>query len=385
MSLGPLDNTTIAALSASRQFGHGPFHALLAQAPENNDEIALDDHGYFVKRRVVDSVGWSIVLMQPTNPVISYRIFGIIIVMIFCVIMLCFFVALEKSLEAAAQIAVTESRFRVLFEGAPGAIFIIDKETRKIISANPFMNEWLNYRPGELFALTLADIRIAGAGETPGEFRYRKRDGALIDVVEVRREISFQGKMADLIIAHDISDRKRAEELLYTLSMADGLTGIANRRRFNDFLTQEWRRAIREGSEISLIMCDIDFFKNYNDSYGHQAGDDCLKRVAEAISQTFHRPGDIAARYGGEEFAVIMSGTGLHDALSLAQVVRAAVEALGIAHGSSAVAPVVTLSLGVATIKPQKETSFESLIAAADQALYHAKSRGRNQVQISAV
>jgi diguanylate cyclase (GGDEF)-like protein len=110
-----------------------------------------------------------------------------------------------------------------------------------------------------------------------------------------------------------------------------------------------------------------------------------IKQVAEAISQTFHRPGDMVARYGGEEFAVIMSGTGLHDALAMAQAVRAAVEALGIPHGSSTVVPVVTLSLGVSAIKPQKEMSFDVLVAAADQALYHAKSRGRNQMQISVV
>ena len=385
MSLWPLDNNTVAALSVSQQFGPGPFRALLPQEPENNGDAALNNDRYFVKRRVVNSAGWTIALLKPIQTVISYRIFGIVIVMLFCVVMICFFVMIEKSLASAAQIAVTENRFRVLFEGAPGAIFIIDNDTRKIISANPFMNDWLNYSPEEVLSLTLSDIRVAEAGQAPGECRYRKRGGDLIDVMEVHQEIFFQGRMADLIIAHDISDRKKAEELLYTLSMADGLTGIANRRRFNDFLTQEWRRAIRDRSEISLIMCDIDFFKNYNDTYGHQAGDDCLKQVAEAISQTFHRPGDMAARYGGEEFAVIMSGTGLHDALAMAQAVRAAVEALGIPHGSSTVVPVVTLSLGVAAIKPQKEISFDVLVAAADQALYHAKSRGRNQVQVSVV
>lgn len=333
----------------------------------------------------MEPADWSVALLKPTQTVVSYRIFGIVIIIFFCVIMICFFVAIEKSLESAAQIAGTENRFRVLFEGAPGAIFITDKDKRKIISANPFMNDWLNYRPGELLTLTLGDIRVTEAEQASGECQYRKRGGNLIDVEEVRQEISFQGMIADLIIAHDISERKKTEEVLYTLSMADGLTGIANRRRFNDFLTQEWRRSIRAASEISLIMCDIDFFKNYNDTYGHQAGDDCLKRVAMAIGQVFHRPGDLAARYGGEEFAVIMSETGLHDALALAQAVRAAVEALGISHGSSSVAPVVTLSLGVAAIKPQKESSLEALVAAADQALYHAKSRGRNQVQVSVV
>jgi len=173
---------------------------------------------------------------------------------------------------------------------------------------------------------------------------------------------------------------QKANQKLRELATMDGLTGIANRRRFDEQLAQEWRRLGREGAPISLIMGDIDHFKLYNDTYGHQAGDDCLRTVAVAISETARRPADLAARYGGEEFAVILPNTDRDGALRVAREIREEVRRLALDHRSSPVGPHVTVSLGVATVIPTLKISPEQLLARADQALYQAKEQGRDRV-----
>jgi diguanylate cyclase (GGDEF)-like protein len=288
---------------------------------------------------------------------------------------------MEKSLESAADIAVSENRFQTVIENAPSAIFITDKNTSRILSVNPFMINWLGYTEQELLAMTLEEICVEG-GDAGGECRYRKRNGTVLHVEAVRKTIYFHRNEAMLTIAYDISDHKKTEELLLSLSLSDGLTGIANRRHFDEFLEQEWRRAAREETPLSLIMSDIDFFKAYNDTYGHMAGDDCLRQVAGVMTGMLRRPGDMAARYGGEEFAMIMARTDLEGAVLLAESFRSQVEALGIPHtGSSSESRVVTLSMGVATSVPSKDRLPSELIAAADQALYRAKRDGRNCVR----
>jgi len=191
------------------------------------------------------------------------------------------------------------------------------------------------------------------------------------------------------MVAHfkDITERKYAEntlkeanERLERLSTSDGLTGVANRRCFDQTLQKEWTRLQRTKEHLSLIMCDVDFFKLYNDAYGHQGGDDCLKSVAQALQENARRGGDCVARYGGEEFAVIMPATEEKNAVYVADKIRQAVEQKDIAHIKSSVAPRVTLSLGVATIVPDDLETPESLIKRADEALYRAKSSGRNRV-----
>lgn len=182
-----------------------------------------------------------------------------------------------------------------------------------------------------------------------------------------------------LVLTRKLDEANRE---LMRLSSADGLTGIANRRRFDEALLKEWRRCAREARPLALLLIDVDFFKPFNDNYGHQAGDECLKAVARALSQTLHRPSDLAARYGGEEFAVILPGTDEAGALAVAEALRAAVQQMGIAHRYSEVAPVVTISVGLAcrTPKPGDETGFIGLLKDADTALYRAKSEGRNRV-----
>jgi diguanylate cyclase (GGDEF)-like protein len=182
-----------------------------------------------------------------------------------------------------------------------------------------------------------------------------------------------------LVLTRKLDEANRE---LMRLSSADGLTGIANRRRFDETLLKEWRRCAREARPLALLLIDVDFFKPFNDNYGHQAGDECLKAVARALSQTLHRPSDLAARYGGEEFAVILPGTDEAGALAVAEALRAAVQQMGITHRYSEVAPVVTISVGLAcaTPRPGDETGFIGLLKDADAALYRAKSEGRNRV-----
>jgi len=174
-------------------------------------------------------------------------------------------------------------------------------------------------------------------------------------------------------------DLASANRELEKLSRQDGLTGIANRRYFDSYLVTEVRRGARERQPLSLILSDVDHFKAFNDCYGHQAGDDCLRRVAAALSSAGRRPADLAARYGGEEFAMVLPGTVLEGAVDVAQAVTRVIESLGIPHARSAVNAKVTLSQGVVSLTPEKETSSEDLIKRADQALYLAKQQGRNR------
>lgn len=174
-----------------------------------------------------------------------------------------------------------------------------------------------------------------------------------------------------------------ANQILLRISALDGLTAIPNRRRFDEFLEQEWRRGLRTGGPLSLIMIDIDHFKNYNDTYGHQAGDHCLKCVAGLLSRGIKRPSDLVARYGGEEFAVVLPGTTLEGAESLAEALRTDVEAMdmsGEVPGSCR----VTISAGVAMAQPTRESGSALLVKAADSALYRAKREGRNRVCVAA-
>lgn len=162
----------------------------------------------------------------------------------------------------------------------------------------------------------------------------------------------------------------------------DGLTGVANRRHLNEFAYREWARAARENTALTVIMLDIDFFKAYNDTYGHLAGDECLKRIARQLESNVKRPTDLVARYGGEEFAIILPNTDVAGAEVFAEACRKNVEALAITHGTSSVSSVVTVSIGVASISKGFCSTVTDLFAGADSALYTAKQSGRNRVEV---
>ncbi len=174
---------------------------------------------------------------------------------------------------------------------------------------------------------------------------------------------------------------KRKSDMLEALAAIDGLTNIYNRRKFDETIDHEWRRAARHRSSLSLMMLDIDHFKLFNDHYGHARGDECLRRIAEALKNTLQRAGDFIGRYGGEEFAVILTDQDPDAALLLAEGLRGAVAALGIPHERSETEPRVTVSIGVATIRePSPATSMGEFIDAADGMLFTSKRNGRNQV-----
>jgi diguanylate cyclase (GGDEF)-like protein len=166
---------------------------------------------------------------------------------------------------------------------------------------------------------------------------------------------------------------------LQRLVTIDGLTEVANRRGFEEYFSQEWQRMKREQSPISLIICDVDFFKKYNDTYGHRVGDRCLQEIAQAIKDIVKRPGDLVARYGGEEFSVILPNTDTEGAIYLADKICDVVRKLAIPHRNSQVSPYVTLSAGFTTEIPQTNSDLEEMIAAADRALYQAKAAGRDR------
>lgn len=173
---------------------------------------------------------------------------------------------------------------------------------------------------------------------------------------------------------------RRAEiQRLEALSVTDGLTGLSNRRYFDDFLLAEWRRAVREKSALGLIMIDIDHFKAYNDHYGHLAGDRCLQEVARVLKAQAQRPRDLVARYGGEEFAVVLPSVHFEGMKVVAERIRSAVKGLAIEHEDSDTAPVVTVSLGLSWAEPGAEDPVSMLIEAADEGLYSAKGAGRDR------
>jgi diguanylate cyclase (GGDEF)-like protein/PAS domain S-box-containing protein len=189
------------------------------------------------------------------------------------------------------------------------------------------------------------------------------------------------GNVAQMIeYSVDITDRKKAEELLRGLSTTDGLTGIANRRAFDKFLDEELRRAVRNQYALSIIMIDVDFFKKYNDTYGHLQGDECLKSVAAILKSTAQRPGDMAARFGGEEFVVVLSMINSGHAVSIAEKIRREVETLKMPHERSHISDFLTISIGVVSAIPKNNMTSLDLIKCADEALYKAKEEGRNRV-----
>lgn len=224
-------------------------------------------------------------------------------------------------------------------------------------------------------------------------YRIRRRDKTYIWMESTARSLHREdGTLEGFItVTRDISERKKVEEQLrrtnerlQQLSVVDSLTGISNRRYFDDFIRTEWSRGLRNHYPIGLLLFDVDYFKRYNDHYGHPQGDVCLKKIASKTLETFPRSTDVVARYGGEEFAVVLPNTPMDMCAKLAERLRANIESLCLPHAKSETSPYVTLSIGVALLSPTFDTGPELLIGQADQALYVSKQEGRNRVSFYA-
>lgn len=235
----------------------------------------------------------------------------------------------------------------------------------------------------------LAELYAAHTSPGPFGFGLHAENWCVMPAIGKRRYLAVdsgpiyddQGNLVAIVeTLRDMTDQKLAEMALHNLAAIDGLTGVANRRTLDDRLQLEWKCCQRAATPLAFVLGDIDYFKRFNDTYGHQKGDDCLRAVASALSRAVFRPADLVSRYGGEEFAVIMPNTDLNGARAVAERICEVVRQLDIPHATSEVCPSVTMSLGVGAIIPNSDSSLAQLIGAVDAALYRAKHAGRNCV-----
>lgn len=201
----------------------------------------------------------------------------------------------------------------------------------------------------------------------------------IVGLIERQERFAF---LQEMLVAHQTVELDRLNRALDRVSREDPLTSLANRRAFDEVLHKEWERAKRDQQGIALLYMDVDFFKLYNDTYGHNIGDVCLRRVAQTIKQALRRPADLAARYGGEEFVVLLPNTDLEGAMDVAQRIIKHIDALALPHSRSKVASFVTLSVGVTYLIPTNQNTLTAFLAKADAALYKAKENGRHQYQL---
>lgn len=312
----------------------------------------------------------------------------------------------------------SEELYRSIIRASPDDITIADCEGR-ILLVSPVALEMFGATAEEGFmgrsildfivpedrvrALSQLARKREGTVTGPTEYCGQRVDGSTFNI-DVNSEFirDADGSPTGMvIIVRDVTDRRLAElereelkrslvehtaelerlnALLQEQALEDSLTGLANRRQFTATLDLEIRRARRNHGEISLLIADVDFFKRYNDTLGHQRGDECLQRVAQVLKAAFRRPGELPARYGGEEFAVILPNCGPDLGVSLAERLRSAMEEAGLVHPSSQVAPYITLSIGVASGRVEEDITADVLIRVADSALYQSKAEGRNRV-----
>lgn len=305
----------------------------------------------------------------------------------------------------AAPLSVDTAVYKTLLESTQAIPWRIDLETMRFSYIGPQVERLLGWSPHSWVSVDdwvermhpEDRERVVGfcieqsrnGIDHEADYRALKADGSYVwirDVVHVVRNGAGEGE-ALVGFMFDISERKKSEEKLMQLqreleelSYQDGLTGVANRRLLDSVLESEWASAKRAGQPLSFIMLDIDCFKLYNDYYGHLAGDDCLRRVAQIVSTAAARPRDLLARFGGEEFALVLPETDLEAACLVAERCRAALADAAIPHRASDVSHLVTVSMGVATATPAEGGIPASLIEQADRRLYQAKQSGRDRI-----
>ena len=306
---------------------------------------------------------------------------------------------LQEEIEQRKKIEKTLRLTQFSLDRARDAVFFLN-ENAQFFYVNEAACQTLGYSKEELLEMTIHQIDRNLSPEVWNSYWqeikqkqffslesiHQTKEGIDVPVEVNLNYLEFDDQEYNCAIARDVSERKRIEiqlrdanQELQRLASIDSLTQLANRRRFDEHLNLEWRRMLREQKPLSLILCDVDYFKKYNDFHGHQLGDNCLKDVAQTINKSIRRPGDLAARYGGEEFVVILPNTNAEGALCVAEAIRNSLEEIKVPHGRSQVSEYVTLSLGVSSIYPTEGQLAEHLIKQADEALYKAKKQGRNR------
>jgi len=306
---------------------------------------------------------------------------------------------IQERQKMEASLRESEERYRAIYHHAAEGILLINFQGY-IVECNPQILAMLGYQQPDVVGRNIFTLfHPEDLEKLPPQIE-KLRSGEVLFIERRMRTASGiyllceqSGKKIneDLIILlyRDITERKiaelaleRANEALDRLAHFDGLTQIANRRMFDRTLKNEYLRMKRERKNLGLILADIDFFKQFNDIYGHQAGDDCLKNVASSLSSVVHRPADLVARYGGEEFVILLPDTDETGCRRIAEKMRLKIESLGIRHEGSKVHSVVTMSFGVGVASPgDLDTPCEAVVGAADKALYLAKEGGRNRVR----
>jgi diguanylate cyclase (GGDEF)-like protein/PAS domain S-box-containing protein len=321
---------------------------------------------------------------------------------------------ITKNIQAAEEIRESEELYRSILDASPDDITITDINGN-ILVVSPaalkmfgYSSEYENFVGSRLINYIVPNEREQAASNIqrirkgefigPNEYHGIQSDGCIIDI-EVNSGIihDANGKLSKMVfVVRDITERKKTEQQIQELvrqleieksaallnANTDSLTGLANRRFFDEALNTEYHRMKRSKTPLSLIMLDVDYFKRFNDTYGHVAGDDCLRQIGTTLKTYVGRTTDIVARYGGEEFVAILTDTDQTGARILAERIRQAVQNLGIPHRDSDIAEYVTVSLGIATIYSTTLASAEEALALADEALYCAKRDGRNRVSV---
>jgi diguanylate cyclase (GGDEF)-like protein/PAS domain S-box-containing protein len=288
----------------------------------------------------------------------------------------------EHSVDMICRIGLDDAKLRYV---SPACFRILGWTPEEMVGTGP--EEFVLAEDLPLVAKAIERDRTPGAEGSTATIRMRRRDGsaAWMEVkARVVRDAVTGAAWEAVVVMRDVTERKLLEEILISQAFTDGLTGLVNRRGFDQELEKEWKRTLRQGTQVSLLLLDIDYFKQFNDRYGHQLGDDCLRTVAVSVKNAIRREIDTVARYGGEEIAVILPCTDAAGALTVAENVRRAVAALHIPHADNQDAGGhVTVSVGAATALARHGGTMkmpESLLLSADHALYKAKREGRNQI-----
>jgi len=322
---------------------------------------------------------------------------------------------ITKNKQAEEAVRESEALYRSILNASPDDITITDSKGY-ILVISPAAKKMFGYGPEyegyvgshvlenivpedqEKAKVNIKNLLDTGIGGTR-EYKVYRRDKQIFDI-EVNSGIikdAFGQPEKMVFVIRDITERKRAEQkiqhLVHQLEIekkaaqnsanTDSLTGLSNRRCFDESFSLEFQRMSRSGEALSLLMLDVDRFKNFNDYYGHLAGDNCLRQIGTTLINTVTRVSDIVARYGGEEFVVVLAETDQVGAAHVAERIRMAIEALAVPHLNSDVSDVVTVTIGVVTVYPSKLESMDQVVAMADEALYHAKDAGRNRISVS--